>query len=79
MTDVTSEDHLEMAARFRSLLATYQDAKDLIDIGAYKSGSNPRIDEAIHHIDQCQDFMRQGVKERLTIDEILEDLKNAIN
>lgn len=79
MTEVVAEDHLEMAARFRSLLAIYQDAKDLIDIGAYKSGSNPKIDEALKHIDRCQEFLCQGVQERLTIDEILQELKNAVN
>ena len=60
MTEVAAEEHLEMAARFRSLLAIYEDAKDLIDI-AYKSGTNPRIDEAIRYIDRCQEFLRQGL------------------
>ena len=79
MTEVTSEEHLEMATRFRSLLAVYEDAKDLIDIGAYKPGSNPRIDESIRHIERCQEFLRQGVHERLTIGDILQELKEAVS
>ncbi len=79
MTEVASEDHLNMAARFRSLLATYEDAKDLIDIGAYKPGSNPRIDEALKHVDQCQEFLRQGIRQNLSIDEMLQELKSAVN
>lgn len=61
MIDIVSPEHLEHANRFRSILATYEEAKDLIDIGAYKMGSNPRIDEAIRVIDQCMDFLRQDI------------------
>jgi len=78
MTEVASEDHLEMAARFRSLMAVYEDAKDLIDIGAYKPGSNPKIDEAIRHIDRCQEFLRQGINETLKFDDILRELRNTV-
>lgn len=78
MTEVTSQEHLEMAARFRSLLAVYQDAKDLIDIGAYKPGSNPKIDEAIRHIDRCQEFLRQGIQEKSGFDDILQELRNTV-
>ena len=78
MTEVAAEEHLEMAARFRSLLAIYEDAKDLIDIGAYKSGTNPRIDEAIRYIDRCQEFLRQGVNDRLSFDDIIQQLRNTV-
>jgi len=78
MTEVATEEHLEMAARFRSLLATYEDAKDLIDIGAYKPGSNYRIDEAIKHIDRCKEFLRQGVNDRLSFDDIIQQLRNTV-
>lgn len=61
MIDIVKPDHLENANRFRSILATYEEAKDLIDIGAYKMGSNPRIDEAIRLIDQCMSFLRQDI------------------
>lgn len=78
MTEVATEEHLEMAARFRSLLAIYEDAKDLIDIGAYKPGSNPRIDEAIRYIDRCNEFLRQGVNDRLSFDDIIQQLRNTV-
>ncbi|NLW44621.1 MAG: flagellar protein export ATPase FliI [Syntrophomonadaceae bacterium] len=78
MNEVATEEHLEMAARFRSLLAIYEDAKDLIDIGAYKAGSNPRIDEAIRYIDRCREFLRQGINDRLSFDDIIQQLRNTV-
>lgn len=64
MNDVVDESHIRWATRFRSLLATYEEARDLIDIGAYKKGSNPRIDEAINYYPLLEDFLRQGIYER---------------
>ena len=61
MVDVVEEEHVAAAQRMRSLLATYQEAEDLINIGAYVSGSNARIDEACHYVSAIQDFLRQGV------------------
>lgn len=79
MIGIVSEEHLEMANRFRSLEAVYEDAKDLIDIGAYKSGSNPRIDEAIQYIDRCREFLRQGIYEKFTFEETLEQLRQTVS
>jgi flagellum-specific ATP synthase len=45
----------------KELLATYKDAEDLVNIGAYKPGSNPKIDKALKYIDQINDFLRQNV------------------
>lgn len=78
MVEVVSEEHLEMANWFRSILATYEEAKDLIDIGAYKPGSNPKIDEALRHIDRCHDFLRQGIFEKVTFQGMLEELKAVV-
>ena len=56
-------------------MATYADAEDLINIGAYKSGSNPEIDYAIQNIHAVNDFLMQDVDEKFTYEEVLEALK----
>ncbi|MDH4121074.1 MAG: FliI/YscN family ATPase [Deltaproteobacteria bacterium] len=68
MSDVVPRDHAADATKFISTLATYAEAEDLINIGAYIRGSNPRIDYAIGKIDQIVDFIKQGVTERATIE-----------
>lgn len=78
MIDIAAPEHMEAANRFRSILAAYEEARDLIDIGAYKKGSNTRIDEAIHYIEPCRDFIRQGIYEKASFDELLQQLSTSI-
>ena len=78
MPDIVSAEHLEAANRFRSLLATYTDARDLIDIGAYQQGSNPRIDEAISLIDGLESFLQQGVYEPAGFAEMVDELTRVV-
>jgi flagellum-specific ATP synthase len=61
MKAVVSPEQMKWAQQIKELLATYKDAEDLVNIGAYKAGSNPRIDKALKHIDQINDFLRQSV------------------
>ena len=79
MPDIVSQSHLEKAGRFRSLLAVYREAKDLIDIGAYRRGSNPRIDEALELIDGCNKFLQQDVWEKASFDETVARLERVVN
>jgi flagellum-specific ATP synthase len=78
MIDIASPEHMAAANRFRSILATYEEARDLIDIGAYKKGSNPRIDEAITLIDNCYSFLRQGIYDEAAFTDTLTALQNSI-
>jgi len=78
MGDVVSSEHKRSAGKLREHLAVYQDAKDLIDIGAYVSGSNLRIDEALRHIDRIRAFLRQGVDEKVTFEQMLGQLEAAL-
>lgn len=71
MLDIISTEHQEWANRVREILATYQEAKDLIDIGAYSLGTNPRIDYAIKMVEKCREFLRQGINENVTFNETL--------
>jgi flagellum-specific ATP synthase len=51
------------------VLATYADAEDLINIGAYKAGSNPKIDWAVKNLEPVRDFLLQVVNERSSFEE----------
>ncbi|MDH4224518.1 MAG: FliI/YscN family ATPase [Deltaproteobacteria bacterium] len=63
MTDVVNKSHKRDAQRFISTLATYREAEDLINIGAYIRGSNQRIDYSLNKIDAIIDYIKQQVEE----------------
>ncbi|MCD6287914.1 MAG: hypothetical protein J7M12_02240, partial [Candidatus Hydrogenedentes bacterium] len=58
----------------RNVLATYRDAEDLINIGAYVDGSNPRIDYALTKIDAVNGFLQQDIDERAEFADSVERL-----
>ena len=64
-TNINSEDHLRAAGLLREALARYSEAEDLINIGAYVKGSNPKIDWAIDKIEPINQFLRQGTYENI--------------
>lgn len=74
MMEVVDKDHYRAAQNMRSLMAVYNDAADLINIGAYVSGSNPKIDEAVKKIDKINDFLCQDVYEK----DSFEDTEKAL-
>jgi flagellum-specific ATP synthase len=75
MRDITSPQHQEMAGRVREILATYREAEDLINIGAYAAGSNPRIDRAIGKIEAVNRFLHQKMTEAIDLDTTLAELQ----
>jgi flagellum-specific ATP synthase len=79
MVEITSNEHRRAAGALRDVLSTYVEAEDLINIGAYNPGSNPRIDYAVAKIDAVNSFLRQGVDERSTFDEAIEQLQTIFN
>ena len=50
-------------------MATYREAEDLVNIGAYVPGSNPRVDHALARMDQVRAYLRQGIYERASFDD----------
>lgn len=72
MTSVTSDEHKIAAQKVKEIYATYADAEDLINIGAFSSGSNKRIDGAITLIDRIRDFLIQPVRQRTEFSETVE-------
>jgi flagellum-specific ATP synthase len=59
MPAVVSAEHLAAAGKLRSMMAAYADARDLIAVGAYVSGTNPRVDEAVRRLPAIHHFLRQ--------------------
>lgn len=78
MIDITSPAHRRLAGEFRSVLATYRGAEDLVNIGAYARGSNPRIDRAIDLIEGLNSFLRQEVDERDSLPGALDRLARVV-
>lgn len=70
MRNVTSEAHRKKAGLIRELMASYREAEDLINIGAYKEGSNQKIDQAIQLNDYINQMLRQEIEESSTIDQV---------
>jgi len=68
MGDVTTKEHRAAAGTLRNLLAVHAKNEDLINIGAYVSGSDPACDKAIALMPQINDFLTQSVKDRIEYD-----------
>jgi len=74
MAAVVSEEHRAAAQKLREIYATYADAEDLINIGAFSPGSNRRIDGAISLIDRINEFLVQPVRQRTPFEETVRRL-----
>ena len=71
MTDIVSPEHRQMSARIRDLMGVYEKNLDLVSIGAYKAGTNPKLDYALSKIDGIQQFLMQGTEEGFSYEEDL--------
>jgi len=74
MNDVVSPKHRQLSGKVKNILSVYKEAEDLINIGAYTKGNNPKIDEAIKYIDQIEEFLKQSVEEKMDFDKTIEAL-----
>ena len=75
MSQIASKEHKALAGKLKNVLATYNEAEDLINIGAYKSGANPSIDYAIEKIDAVNGYLCQGTDEKFSFDDELKLLE----
>ena len=76
MGDITTPEHRKFAGHIKSLMATYREAEDLINIGAYSKGSNKDIDMAVKKIDMVNEFLRQRVDENIAFDDTANIMKD---
>ena len=79
MGDVTSKEHRDAAGVLRNLLAVYSKNEDLINIGAYVSGSDPVCDKAIALMNDINDFLKQSTEDKSNYDETIQKLKELSN
>lgn len=78
MTEIVGEEHKGLASQMRDILSLYEQNEDLISIGAYKAGTNPRLDHAISKIQQINDFLTQGIDEKFTLEETMSMMKKIL-
>ena len=69
MSSIATKEHKALAGKMKNVMATYNEAEDLINIGAYKNGSNPEIDYAIRKIRDVNAFLRQDTDEKFLFEE----------
>jgi len=78
-TEIVNHDDLKISDNLLELLASYHEAEDLISIGAYKGGSNPKVDEAIRLKSGTDAFLRQDMREQSTYSETLDNLRTTLS
>lgn len=78
MNDIVSDKQKLIAQKIRHLMAVYQENEDLISIGAYKSGTNPKLDEAIKKIDAINQFLIQDVNQAYDLNQTIEWMERII-
>jgi flagellum-specific ATP synthase len=76
MEDVVDASQRQNAGRFKETLAVYRKAEDLINIGAYTAGSNPKIDHAIRMIERINAYLRQDIGETVSLAESVAQLNS---
>ncbi len=78
MPNIVTKEHLDDVIRFKDILATYNNSEDLINIGAYPRGTNPKMDEAIDKNPAFDDFLRQRTYENQSIEESISMLARIV-
>lgn len=79
MSAIADPEHKKAAGKLKTVLATYNDAEDLINIGAYRSGANKNIDYAVSKIERVNQFLMQETDEKFTFEDIRSQLVNMFN
>lgn len=78
MSQIVSKDHKRASGKFKNLMAVYADAEDLVNIGAYKAGSNEEIDEAISKHKAINNFLLQETDEKNSYEEAVISIKDIV-
>lgn len=78
MAAVATPPHRDMASKLREWMATYQQVEDLINLGAYVKGANPRIDQAISVQERIEQFLRQPVEDQTSLTESLSLMQGIV-
>ena len=79
MSEITDPRHLKVAGNVRNMMSVYQDNIDLISIGAYKSGTNPELDNAIAHMDAINKLLQQQVDSKHEFDNTVKEMLKIVS
>lgn len=79
MANIADDEHKAVAARLRDILSIYAKNEDLISIGAYKAGTNPKLDFAISKIDKVNEFLMQKIEESFSYEESFQMMKKILS
>lgn len=74
MSAIASPEHKEAAAKMRKILSMYRENKDLIDVGMYQPGSNPKLDTAIEMIPKVNAFLQQRTSDSVTMETTIQTM-----
>ena len=75
MSTVTDQEHQKLASKMREVVAIYEKQKDLILIGAYQKGSDPRVDYAIATVERINDFLKQSTTDKNNFEQTVKRLR----
>ena len=78
MPQIADNEHKQLAGDIRRLMASYQEAQDLINIGAYQQGSNPVIDKAISAQANIKKLLIQATHENISLEETMSLMKKCV-
>ena len=78
MNDIVSKEHKAMASRLRDVMGVYEKNSDLVSIGAYKAGTNPKLDYALSKIDGINQFLMQDIGASFTYEQDLEMMRQLL-
>ena len=78
MVEIVSPEHRQLASQLRDVMGIYEKNADLVSIGAYKTGTNPKLDYALSKIDSINQFLQQGIDESFSYEESLAELRRII-
>ena len=79
MNSIVSEEQIQSAMAFKKMYSSYEQNKDLINVGAYRSGTDPEIDQAMQYFPHLQNYLQQGRGEKSTYQQSLDDLLNLLH
>lgn len=78
MTDIVPMENHRTAGRVRDIMSVYEKSSDLVSIGAYKAGTNPKLDYALGKIDAIDAFLKQGVDEAFSYEETMGEMERIL-
>ena len=78
MVELVDKEHQQLASRLRDILSVYQRNADLVNIGAYKPGSNPRLDYALQKIDDINNFLKQDIHAAFSYEDTVAAMKKIL-